>query len=310
MSEDVFRISAGDGVELAVAAHAATDADGPAVVIVHGIASHMGWYRGVSEALTARGCSAYVPDRRGCGVSGGQRGHAEDWTIVVDDLRRVCEEVRRRHPGVPLGLLGLSLGGVFSSALAIQHSGLCDTLMLSAPAFASSIKVPLARRLRVLRRSFTEPTKLYDLPFGPREIVDREDWRDALLSDALRTRQVSARFLTSMFKCQRFTSRQFWRVRVPTYCMLAGNDQVIDNEAVKRVVERGSGEPRWTETFLGAAHVIPAALPRDALLDRLESWLRGNAHEEGPAVRTFDTRIEIAPGVALADPPEFVEAAG
>ena len=309
MDGEVIRILARDGVELAVGARPAANADGPAVVVVHGIASHMGWYDGVARALQARGISAYLPDRRGCGISGGERGHAEDWSILVDDVRRVCEEVRGRHPGAPLGIIGLSLGGVFAAALAIRHPDLCDTLILPAPAFASSVNVPLARRLRVLRRSFTNPTKLYDLPFGPKEIVNRDDWRTALEGDALRTRRVSARFLTSMFRCQRFTSRQFWRIKVPTYCMLAEDDQVIDNAGVRRVVESGSGEPRWIETFLGAPHVIPSTLPRNALLHRLESWLRGAPQEAGPAVRTFETEIIVEPGTAFADPPDLSGAA-
>lgn len=309
MTSEVIRIAAGDGVELAIGAHPAANDDGPAVVVVHGIASHMGWYAGVARALQARGISAYLPDRRGCGISGGERGHADDWPSLVDDVRRVCEEVRTRHPGVPLGLIGLSLGGVFAAALAIRHPDLCDVLILPAPAFASTINVPLARRLRVLRRSFTHPTKLYDLPFGPREIVAREDWRVVLENDALRTRRISARFLTSMFRCQRFTSRQFWRIRVPTYCMLAENDQVIDNAGVRRIVERGCGEPRWIETFLGASHVIPSTLPSDTLVDRLESWLRGKPHEDGPSVHSIETRIELPPGAALADPPDLTGAA-
>lgn len=309
MKGEVIRIAAGDGVELAVGARPAANADGPVVVVVHGISSHMGWYDGMAQALQARGISAYLPDRRGCGISGGERGHAEDWPSLVDDVRLVCEEVRARHTGSPLGLIGLSLGGVFASALAIRHPELCDVLILPAPAFASTINVPLARRLRVLRRSFTHPTKLYDLPFGPKEIVMRDDWRAVLENDALRTRRVSARFLTSMFRCQRFTSRQFWRIRVPTYCMLAGNDQVIDNAGVRRVVERGRGEPRWIETFIGAAHVIPSTLPRDALLDRLESWLHGRPHEEGPSIHSLETRIRLAPGAVLADPPDLTGAA-
>ena len=43
MDGEVIRILARDGVELAVGARPAANADGPAVVVVHGIASHMGW---------------------------------------------------------------------------------------------------------------------------------------------------------------------------------------------------------------------------------------------------------------------------
>ncbi len=302
MSNDKILLSTPDGVTLQVGVHEAPGGR-PAVVLLHGIASHMGWYRGLGEALSERGISVYLPDRRGSGISEGERGHAEDWTTLVDDARQVCDEVRRRTPDAPITLLGISLGGLFASALAIRHPKACDGLILSAPALATAVKVPLPRRLRVLRRSFTHPTRLYDLPFGPAQIVHRPDWLRVLEGDPLRTRQVSARFLTSMFKCQKFVARQFARIQVPSYCMLGGDDQVIDNVGVRRIVGQSHDAARWIETFEEAPHVIPSALPRDALLDRLDHWARGAERAQQTPRRTIETKLGSADGEELMPPP-------
>jgi len=302
---DVISLRADDGTELAVGAHPA-DGDGPVAVLLHGIASHMGWYHGVGRALSHRGISAYVADRRGSGISGGPRGHAPDWETLIEDVRMVCEHVKSLHPGRPLRLMGISLGGVFATATALRHQGLVDGLILSAPAFSSTIKVSLAQRLRVLRRSFTEPEKLYDLPFGPADITVNQDWLSVILGDPLRTSRVTARMLTSIFKCQTWCKKQITRLDIPLYCMLAGEDSVIDNPGVIKVLERTGCRPRWIETFAGATHIIPASVPREELLRRLVPWINGKPHAEGPDQRlllTQHTKGEVAAPPDLSETP-------
>lgn len=301
---DVLRLQSADGTELAVAAHPTNAEGAPVALLLHGIASHMGWYRGVGRALANRGIHAYIADRRGCGLSAGERGHAPDWETLVDDVRSICDHLKTLHPGAPVRLMGISLGGVFATATALRHPGVVEGLILSAPAFASTIKVGLPQRLRVLRRSFTEPTKLYDLPFGPRDITENEDWLAVIEGDERRTRRVSARFLTSVFKCQTWCKKQMTRLDLPVYCMLAENDTVIDNRGVISTLERSRGEPLWIETFVGATHILPASVPREELLRRLVAWINGKPHSEGPARRTILT--ECPPG-ELAAAPEFSE---
>ena len=72
------RIVATDGVSLHYRAwrpaHLPVSA---ALVFAHGIASHSAWFAQTARYLAGQGIAVYAPDRRGSGLSGGTRGHAD-----------------------------------------------------------------------------------------------------------------------------------------------------------------------------------------------------------------------------------------
>ncbi|MFH0945938.1 MAG: alpha/beta fold hydrolase [Planctomycetota bacterium] len=301
---DCITVTSRDGLELVVGAFPA-EGPGPVVVLVHGISSHLGWYRLLAQDLCGRGISVYAPDRRGCGLSPGPRGHMSSWKLVVDDLHRVAAEAARRHPGRPIHLLGISLGGVFCTGAVLERPKLYASLLASAPGFSSRFGIPLLRRLKVLKRSFTRPTRLYPLPFGVDALTDNPDWKPVLLSDPLRTRRVSARFLVEMFRMQQKTSRGFRSVWPPALIFLAEEDALIDNEAILRMFSSVNRTPLRIEIFAGATHILPASRPRVSFCDRLQRWFEGE-YLETPEGRKI-VRVPAARSARedLTPPPEF-----
>ena len=88
------------------------------VQIVHGYAEHGGRYAHVARALTARGAVVYADDHLGHGRSEGERALITDFEHVVEDLHTVSEIARAGHPGIPLILVGHSMGGLLSGRFA------------------------------------------------------------------------------------------------------------------------------------------------------------------------------------------------
>ena len=88
------------------------------VVISHGYGEHIERYDHVARALRARGAAVYGPDHLGHGLSAGERVLIADVEHVVDDLLQVLERARAAHPGVPVVLLGHSMGGLIATRLA------------------------------------------------------------------------------------------------------------------------------------------------------------------------------------------------
>jgi len=84
------------------------------VQIVHGYAEHGGRYAHVAEALAARGAVVYADDHIGHGRSEGERALITNFDHVLDDLHSLSEIARREHPGIPLVLVGHSMGGLLS----------------------------------------------------------------------------------------------------------------------------------------------------------------------------------------------------
>jgi alpha-beta hydrolase superfamily lysophospholipase len=88
------------------------------VLIVHGYAEHGGRYAHVAAALNRGGSVVYADDHIGHGRSDGERALITDFEHVVDDLRTVATLARGEHPGLPLVLVGHSMGGLLSARYA------------------------------------------------------------------------------------------------------------------------------------------------------------------------------------------------
>ena len=127
------------------------------VIIVHGVHEHSSRYAHVGTRLAAAGYAVYAADHRGHGRSGGRRGNIERMTLIVDDLNSFVLFAAQRHPGVPVFMVGHSLGGLIAlhyatqphatQPHAVQPRVLLAGLVVSGPAVEVTAGSALQRRL-------------------------------------------------------------------------------------------------------------------------------------------------------------------
>ena len=91
------------------------------VVIVHGYAEYAGRYEHLADALAARGAIVYGEDHIGHGHSDGERALIVDFEHVVDDLGTLVDIAEREHPGLPVTMVGHSMGGLLTARFAQRH---------------------------------------------------------------------------------------------------------------------------------------------------------------------------------------------
>ena len=107
------------------------------LVISHGMAEHGDRYRPLARWLGEHGVAAVTFHHRGHGPAcpSGGLGHYADqqgWASVVADLHRVVQYSHLQLPGLPLHLLGHSMGSFIAQSYAQKHGDTLDTLILSA----------------------------------------------------------------------------------------------------------------------------------------------------------------------------------
>ncbi len=107
-------------------------------VVSHGYGEHIGRYQHVAEALVRHGAAVYGPDHRGHGRTPGERVLIEDFDEVVADLRTVVRQAEGDHPGVPVVLIGHSMGGMIAARYAQLHGSSLKALVLSGPMLGKS----------------------------------------------------------------------------------------------------------------------------------------------------------------------------
>jgi alpha-beta hydrolase superfamily lysophospholipase len=114
------------------------------VQIFHGMAEHGARYERLAQALAGAGYATYVHDHRGHGRSiaeGMPAGHMADsdsWNRIVEDAHGINREIAKLQPGVPIIVLGHSMGSFVLQQLLFEHPG--D--MIAAALSASNGKPP------------------------------------------------------------------------------------------------------------------------------------------------------------------------
>ena len=82
----------------------------------------------------AAGAAVYAPDHFGHGRSQGERALVSDVESLAADLESVADLARGEHPGLPLVLIGHSMGGLIAAHFAQTRGEQLSALVLSGPA--------------------------------------------------------------------------------------------------------------------------------------------------------------------------------
>jgi alpha-beta hydrolase superfamily lysophospholipase len=104
------------------------------VLLVHGYGEHIGRYEHVAARFTEDGAVVYALDHAGHGRSDGERVSITDFEKVVDDLRLLHKRAAKENSGLPVVLVGHSLGGALAARYAQRHPKRLACVVLSAPA--------------------------------------------------------------------------------------------------------------------------------------------------------------------------------
>jgi len=146
------------------------------VQILHGLAEHSARYRRLAEALTGSGYAVVAHDHRGHGHSvrdERDRGHFADhdgWTRAVRDAHQLRQDIAEAFEGLPVVLLGHSMGSSLALWVAAESGHRYAGMLLSGPTGVvgplrvAGLQVCKLERWRLGRRGYS--TILHNLSFG------------------------------------------------------------------------------------------------------------------------------------------------
>jgi alpha-beta hydrolase superfamily lysophospholipase len=144
-----------------------------AIQIFHGLGEHHGRYDRFAERATARGLAVIAHDHRGHGAHAEELGHFADrggWQLLTDDGLLVNDMIGDRYPGLPIVLIGHSMGSYIAQYFAIRHGYRLTALILSAstwPAKARLFPGQILARIESWRHGVRGKSALLDkLGFG------------------------------------------------------------------------------------------------------------------------------------------------
>jgi alpha-beta hydrolase superfamily lysophospholipase len=263
------------------------------MVIVHGYAEHCGRYDYVGRWLAQRGVAVEAFDLRGHGKSPGPRAVVRSFDEYFADLEAELAEVERRHRGVPLFLLGHSMGGGIVAHYVIRMSskreGVPDGAAMPRPHDFAGILLsgagirgrrtlpkPVLWLVRLIGRFFPK-VRLTKLNAGD---VSRDPDVVALYdSDPLNYRKgMPAGTLLAMIKAGLETNAHLDRFALPLFAFHGSEDVLTDPEGSRQLYEQAVSTDKTLKIYEGFYHEVLNEPEKDEVLADILTWV--NAHVE------------------------------
>ena len=247
------------------------------VLIVHGLGEHASRYGHVARALLDWGFVVRAYDQRGHGQSGGARGALPAEAALLDDLAEMVENTRLHLAGLPLILLGHSMGGLVVSRFVALKMSPVDGLVMSSPALDAGLSI--FQKLLLAATHRLAPNMCVNNGLDVRYISHDDEVIKNYIADRLVHRKISPRLGRFIAAGGLATVAAAAHWNTPTLLMYAGADRLVNaagsrtfaaNAAASPLVKPGTVTARC---FDGLYHEIFNEVASEPVFEALKMWL-------------------------------------
>jgi acylglycerol lipase len=242
------------------------------VVAIHGFNDYSNFFDNAGNYLIQRGIACYAYDQRGFGDAP-ERGFWAGTDAYLDDLSDFTRDVRKRHPHVPIYVLGESMGGAEAIvSMARQNPPEADGVILVAPAVWGRKTMPWYQSALLSVATYTLPwlqvtgEGIHVMPSDNIEML-RKYSRDPKVIKATRIDTISG--LTDLMDA---ALEQAGQLKSSTLVLYGKHDQIIPEEPMKLMLEK---MPSGTETrvYPQGYHMLLRDLGADIPLSDIAAWI-------------------------------------
>jgi alpha-beta hydrolase superfamily lysophospholipase len=262
----------GDGLALYYQAWLPSSPTRATLINLHGLGDHSGLYPSIATHFPARGIAVYAYDMRGNGRSPGQRAYLESWADYRGDLHAFLARVREWEPGLPVFVLGHSLGALVVLDYALHFPTGLSGVIAAAPPLGKVGVPPLLMALgRVMSRiwprfSLEVGMDLSGLARDPAVI-------QTVLADPLFHRRGTARLSTEVTAAIAQVQARAGELAVPLLIVHGSADRMVPPDGSREFFQKVRHPVRELREYPGAYHGLFADWDQKHVLSDVERWL-------------------------------------
>ncbi|MGI2335483.1 MAG: lysophospholipase [Dehalogenimonas sp.] len=254
------------------------------IILMHGLADHSGRYDNVVNHLLPQGYAVWTFDQRGHGRSPGQRCYVNSFDDLTGDLAKFVDKVRTANPGLPLFLLGHSLGALEAADYATSTPAGIDGVVLSG--LPLNIEHGVSHLLVKLAKFFSVLTPRLGVQKLPSDTISRdpkvvEDYvKDPLVYNG----KIPARMGAELFRTTRAIKSRLSNITLPILVLHGEHDRMAEPSGSRLLFEKAASTDKELEIFPGCYHEIFNEPCRATVLEVVSTWLNRHTSRQLSAI--------------------------
>jgi len=242
------------------------------IVNLHGLGDHSGLYPNLAGHFPARAVALYAFDMRGNGRSPGQRAYLGSWKEYRGDLEAFVGRIREWEPGLPLFLLGNSLGGLVVLDYVLHQPGQVEGVIAAAPVLGDVGVPPVLMALgRVMSRVL--PRFSLNVGMDLTGLAREPSVVEAVLADPLFHRRGTARLSTEVTAAINRVQHLAGTLSVPLLILHGSADRMVPPDGSRAFFAKVRFPDREFREYPDAYHGLFADLGFETVLGDLEGWI-------------------------------------
>jgi alpha-beta hydrolase superfamily lysophospholipase len=251
------------------------------LLIVHGLGEHCGRYMNVVNHFVPLRYAVYGLDHIGHGKSGGEREFVERFSDFTDTLLLYYAMVSEWQPGLPIYLLGHSLGGAIATYHLLDRQQDFEGAILSAPAVeigkgVSQITILMSRLLaKVAPKMGLVTLDPSGISKDPQVVEDYVN--DPLVFHDKTPARLGAELLGAMMRI----TDEAGKLTLPLIIVQGGADSMIEPSGAQMLYDKASSEDKTIRIYEGLYHEVFNEPEREMVLKDVEDWLESRVKDEG-----------------------------
>ncbi|XP_028906898.1 monoglyceride lipase isoform X3 [Ornithorhynchus anatinus] len=245
------------------------------VFISHGAGEHSGRYEDLAQMLIGLDLLVFAHDHVGHGQSEGERMIVSDFHVFIRDVLQHVDFMQKDHPGLPIFLLGHSMGGAISILTASERPGhfagmvLISPLVVASPESATTFKVLAAKVLNLV---------LPNLSLGPIDssVLSRNKTEvDSYNADSLVCHAgLKVCFGIQLLNAVSRVERALPKLTLPILLLQGSADRLCDSKGAYLLMEAAKSQDKTLKVYEGAYHVLHKELPEvtSSVFQEIKAW--------------------------------------
>ena len=242
------------------------------LLIVHGAGEHSSRYATLARFFTARGYVVAAFDHPGHGKSAGSYGHIDRLDDLLATLETFRQKVSADFPGLPMILIGHSMGGLLAGLHLLSHQQDFVGCVLSGAAVKTDMEPGVMQHLVIRCLSLLAPkagVMQLDAEGVSRDPAVVADYiADPLVNHG----KMTARMVAELFSGMRRLQAGAATLTLPLLILHGEADSMTSPEGSRFLYDAVTSPDKTLEIFPGLYHEIFNEPERDALFGDVLEW--------------------------------------